>query len=1191
MLKKLKALAPVVLGLASVGRAADSAKPQENTATVPDQNQWIWIANPDPTHNSYIQVRKLFALSAQPTRAEIKTSADSRYKLYVNGRYVGKGPVRSGEGYTYFDTHDVTEFLSKGKNVIAVLAHHIGEGTRGYIPGKPGLICKVKMDVGGEEMDFGTDETWKARRAAEWTNSGSRLNAQLGFQEVYDANDAPDGWNEVKFNEKGWENAVAVGKVPGMPWGELVRREIPQLREEIVLPRAVIGAYNSPETTRDTPPTSVPDLMAAAELAVLKAGDAKHTDTLLTEGGHAEIRTPRGDKGVAIILDFGREVFGNVEVGIAGSGTGCIDLGYSEALLEDRVKPNIGNTRYTDRILLKKGKLPWQSFEPRAFRYLQVEFRRCSKPVVIDYIRVNQTTYPVEHFGKFECSDRLLNDIWAAGALTAQLCMEDALIDCPWRERAQWWGDARVLSRSAYYAFDDTKLLAQGLRQIASSRDKDGMVLGLYPAAEEMQTPDFALLWVFSILDYFGFADDPELVHELYPAVEALLKWFARFENENGMLENVPGALLIDRAELERKGELTSLNCLYYQALRVASALASISEKPEAAQSYLDKADRIKATINKFMYVPRRGLYAECRMDGKLVEKFSRQTNTFAALFDIGDQYQKAGIFRVLSSGSLPEIATPYFGSYYLEALYSIDAHDRALDYMRHKWGDMIKSGSMTLWERFNQDGALCHSSATCPTRDLIAEYVGIKPVLGMHRFSVTPHIAGLKWAKGAVNTKHGPLTVEWHELRDRVDIDVSVPDGLKVDVYPPGPVDTTISVDGKPWSTRVITLSGGRHYVRVNAPRASRTPAYDDATPSFTPHVEVLEHGIRIGRYGTPMERGRGRSRRGDDARPVDATTDATTEEPLVLAPSEDLESTSPAEEPQNRRRSRGRGGRGRSSATEAPTTEALHEETAPEPIVESEPEHATESGDEAQAPPRRRRSRGRGGRGRSSATEAPTTEALHEETAPEPISEPEPTQTTEAGEEGQAPPRRRRSRGRGGRGRSSATEVTPEALHEETAPEPIVESEPAQAPESGEEGQAPPRRRRSRGRGGRGRSSATEAPTTEALREETAPEPIAESEPAQAPEAGEEGQAPPRRRRSRGRGGRGRSSASEAPTTEALQEETAPEPIVEPAPLVEAHSEEASDQPKPKRRVYRRRTPKSEAGPESAGEPTPEG
>ena len=1137
MLHKLRALAPVALGLGSAARTGDSPKPQENTPTDGGQDKWIWIANPDPVRNTYIQARKLFQLPSGPTKAEIKISADSRYKLFVNGRYIGKGPVRSGEDYTYFDTHDVTDVLTKGKNVIAVLAHHIGEGTRGYIPRRPGLICKAEITTGAETIEFGSDETWKVRKAAEWTDAGSRLNQFLGFQEVYDAAGASDGWNEVRFSEKGWEDAVAVGEVPNMPWGELFPRQIPQLREEAILPRSVVGAYNSPEVSRDTPTTSVPDLMAASELTVLKAGDAKRTETLLIDSGTMEVRTPRDDRGVAVIIDFGREVFGNVEVGIAGSGTGCIDLGYGESLLEGRVKPNLGDTRYTDRILLKKGKLAWQSFEPRAFRYLQIEFRRCSKPVAVDYIRVNQTTYPVEHVGEFECSDRLLNDIWAAGALTAQLCMEDALIDSPWRERAQWWGDARVLSRAAYYAFDDTKLLAQGLRQIASSQDRGGGILGLYPSGEQMPTPDFSLLWVFSILDYFGFQDDPELVRDLYPAVESLLNWFARYENADGVLEDVPGTLLIDRAELERTGEVTSLNCLYYQALRVASALAIITEKPEAARNYVTKADRLKVIINKFMYVPRRGLYAEGRKDGKLVEKFSRQTNTFAALFDIADQYQKSGIFRVLSNGSLPEIATPYFASYYLEALYSIDAHDRALDYIRRKWGDMVKSGSMTLWESFNQEGALCHGSATCPTRDLIAEYVGIKPVLGAHRFSVSPHVAGLRWARGTVNTNYGPLTVEWHETRYRLDIDLIVPEGVKVDVYPPGPVDCTMSVDGKHWPTRVITLSGGKHQVRINAPRASRGPAYDETTPTLAPHVEVLEHGIRIGRYGTPIEpRKRTRVRRKKE----EELATGAAEEPLVV-----------------------------SFATEEPS----------EPAAEAE-----------EQPKRKRRSRGRGGRGRSAAetaVEASPEETPSETSQAEPA--PEPTEAPQSDEEAPATRRRRRSRGRGGRGRSAA-EAAPESPAEEAAPSKAPQAEPApepaEAPQSDEE--APKRRRRSRGRGGRGRSAAAEAapesPTAEAAHSE-APQAEPASEPAEAPQSDEE--APKRRRRSRGRGGRGRTTSTEQPATnESVEPQPTPTVEVQSAPAVEPQPEAAPDQPKPRRRTYRRRTQKTESSGDTPGE-----
>lgn len=1124
--------------------------------------QWVWIANPEPVANSYVRARKTFALAGKPSRAVFKACADTRYKLFVNGRYVGKGPVRAGEGYCYFDTFDVTEYLNKGDNVVAFLAHHIGEATYASVPGRPGLICKIEIDVDGETQHFGTDETWKIHRADEWIGTGARMSHRLGFQEIYDVDSAPDGWTEVKFNEKGWENAAKVGAPPELPWGSLQPREIPQLREETILPVEIVGLANTAEVGRETPAASMPDIMALTELSTLKTGSIKDEQMLLAADGTTHIKTPRGDKGVAIVIDFGREVFGNVEVGISGSGSGCIDLGYSEVLLEGRVKPNLGDTRYTDRILLKKGALAWQSFEPRAFRFLQIEFRRCSKAVALQYVRVNQTTYPVEVTGRFECDDRLLNEIWAAGVYTAQLCMEDTFVDCPWRERAQWWSDARILSRTAYYAFDDTALLAQGLRQIASSQDKDGAVLGLYPAGVEMLAPDLALLWVYSILDYYAFSDDPELVRELYPAVQRLMKWFSRFVNPDGLLTGMPGNLQVDRADLERKGEVTSLNCFYHQGLRVASVLASICEKPEEAQEYIDAAHLLKVAINKFMYVPKRGLYAECRSDGKLIEKFSRQTNILAALFDITDQYQKGSILRQLAGKTLAEITTPYFASYYLDALYLLDRHDEALTYMRRKWGDMIKAGATTLWEDFISEGSLCHGSAVCPTRDLLAEYVGIKPVVGAHRFAVTPHTGDLKWARGSVVTNAGPLTVEWKVLRNRLDIFVEVPDGLRVDVYPPGPVGSTITVDGKHWPTPFASLGGGQHVIRLTPPKPPRAAAYDELpSPCLIPHVEVLDRGVRIGRRGVEIEPRRRGRRDSRTEEPLEVRMDAAAvgEPPVIdLLPEEHAApATQPAESPEEalgrKRRRRTRGGRGRKPAGAEPVSTELARDEAPAPIEPAEPAIAAEVPQQEsteQGPPKKRRRRSRGGRGRGRASmtaettssEEPQLQPAEEQPAAAETAQPEPAQA--GSEEAPIVKRRRRSRGGRGRNRASAhadTDATaPEDSQQQPVEEPMPVVEIAQPePETSEES---PAKRRRRPRGGRARGAAS---TGE-------------------PEAGQ---------------------AIEAPS----EQPVIPEPEPQAAEAVQGESSE--EQPKKRWRTYtRRKSPVRDADQAQPAEGTPE-
>lgn len=1118
------ALVPALTGRTGASRFRRGDRPRAEKPVQEDLGKWIWTANPEPVANSYLRARRSFALPGEPGRAIVKACADTLYKLFVNGHYVGKGPVRGGEGYCYFDTFDVTELLNKGDNVVAFLAHHIGESTYSCVPGRPGLVCKVEIEVDGQTQLLGTDKSWKVHRAAEWVGSGARMSHRLGFQEIYDAESAPEGWTEVKFNEKGWENAVKVGVPPELPWGSLQPREIPQLREETILPRAVVATANTAEVGRETPAAGMPDIMALTELSNLRSGSVKDERMLLVADGMTHIKTPRGDKGVAIVIDFGREVFGNVEVGIAGSGGGCVDLGYSEALLEGRVKPNLAGTRYTDRIMLKKGAVAWQSFEPRALRFLQIEFRRCPKPVALQYVRVNQTTYPVQITGSFECDDRLLNEIWAAGVYTTQLCMEDTFVDCPWRERAQWWSDARILSRTAYYAFDDTALLAQGLRQIASSQDKDGAVLGLYPAGVEMLAPDLALLWVYSILDYYAFADDAALVHELYPAVQRLMKWFSKYVNPDGLLHGMPGNLQVDRADLERKGEVTSLNCFYHQGLRVASVLASISEKPDEATEYVEAAHRLKVAINKFMYVPKRGLYAECRADGKLIEKFSRQTNILAALFDVTDQYQKAGILRQLSGRTLAELTAPYFASYYLDALYLVERHDEALDYIRRKWGDMIKAGATTLWEEFTPEGSLCHGSAVCPTRDLLAEFVGIKPVVGAHRFAVTPHTGDLKWARGSVNTNAGPLTVDWKVLRNRLDISLDIPDGLRVDVYPPGPVGSAISVDGRQWPSPFVSLGGGKHVVQLTPPKPSKGAAYDELpSPSLIPHVEVLDRGVRIGRHGVeiePRRRGR-RDTRSEEPLEVRVDTATLTEEPTPVAQAPEVSE----EAPDRKRRRRTRGGRGRKPAAAEPApTEAVHDET-PTPEEPAQPTPSPEapqpeSTEEAPAKKRRRRSRGGRGRGRALMAEPAVSTELQEQAPAPSIEEQPPEHVPQPVEEAAPAKRRRRSRGGRGRGRASANaDATAPEESQQAVEQPPAVSETA-GPEQETSEQAPAAKRRRRPRGGRGRGGASahepaaaDSMAADAPSEQPTP-PAPEPEPAQAVQ-GESSEGPPPKKR----------------------------------------------------------------------------
>ena len=253
MLQSIMTLLPAVVGNPGGprrhrrgGRSGQPAHPDHVGKPIrEDAGNWIWIHGHQEPTNFYLYARKTFKLPSSPTKATLKTSAVTKYKLFVNGRYVGKGPVPSGEGYVYYDSHDITSLLTKGDNVVAFLVYHIGGQPVSTAAPPPGLICKIEIQAATRSSP--SRPTRPGKCAAQPTGPTRALGSPRvsTFRKSTTPRGAQDNWNAVKFNEKGWENAAIVGVAPSMPWGDLVRREIPPLAEERILPRAIAGLFNS----------------------------------------------------------------------------------------------------------------------------------------------------------------------------------------------------------------------------------------------------------------------------------------------------------------------------------------------------------------------------------------------------------------------------------------------------------------------------------------------------------------------------------------------------------------------------------------------------------------------------------------------------------------------------------------------------------------------------------------------------------------------------------------------------------------------------------------------------------------------------------------------------------------------------------------------------------------------------------
>ena len=118
--------------------------------------------------------RKKFDLARAPAKAPFFITADQSYRLFVNGRFVCRGPARGFQPHYPFDEADLAPFLRRGRNLVAIYACNPGRSTYQYVShGIAGVLAGGHW--GGTEVV--TDGSWRCAstsRAACASSQASR---------------------------------------------------------------------------------------------------------------------------------------------------------------------------------------------------------------------------------------------------------------------------------------------------------------------------------------------------------------------------------------------------------------------------------------------------------------------------------------------------------------------------------------------------------------------------------------------------------------------------------------------------------------------------------------------------------------------------------------------------------------------------------------------------------------------------------------------------------------------------------------------------------------------------------------------------------------------------------------------------------------------------------------------------------
>ena len=395
---------------------------------------------------------------------KVKVSADQRYQLFVNSRFVGDGPQRGDLAYWHYETYDLEPFLVAGKNVV--------EAT-----------------------------VWSFGRYAPMAQHTYRL----AFVLEGDGISTPDGWEVAPVDGHDFEmmhNEVGGFYIDVGP-GEIVTS--PPLPLEWRKPNVIAHVLERGEWAGDSPWCVVPRSIPAMKREEW-SGSANVVDRTTNE------RRPFGSlmvhPGEKALLDFGELLAAYPKLTFEGEPGTTVKVTYGEGLFDKNGQKNDrGDVRgksvrgYQDHFVISGAKPVAANFETlwwRTWRYLQVE---SDKPVRLSSCQATQTGYPYAVESSFTADDPWVDKIWDVGLRTAKLCAGETYFDCPYYEQLQYVGDTRIQTLIHYYLSRDRALQRNAVEQFARSILPNGLTQSRYPSRVVQIIPPFSLFWILMLRD------------------------------------------------------------------------------------------------------------------------------------------------------------------------------------------------------------------------------------------------------------------------------------------------------------------------------------------------------------------------------------------------------------------------------------------------------------------------------------------------------------------------------------------------------------------------------------------------------------------------------------------------------------------------------------------------------------------
>ncbi len=462
----------------------------------------------------------------------LNLAASNLYRVFVNGEMIGYGPARAAHGYSRLDSYSLEKWQGQ-EIIITAEVYSANINTFYTVDEPPFFACEIRS---GEKL-LADAADFESFRMIGRVQKVRRFSFQRTFTEIYRLNGDPAAFDPADY---------APVETEEVPMNALLPRYVnyPRLDTEYA---EKIGS-GAVETDESRKPWRDRAYNGIDPVKFKGFYPHEHEEDSGEEASKFVFRAGEGNG--YTLYDFGRTLTGFFRMNVKAQSDCAVYILFDEILTDGYPNPFRNDCCNVVKYNLKAGEYRLISFEANTARYAVCCVTGGNADIngfgMVKYENPDAASY------EYDTGDEELNNIVKAAVNTFVQNAVDILTDCPSRERAGWLCDSYFTSRSERL-FTGKNLVEKSLLENYAMCPQspylpEGMIPMCYPADHNdgVYIPNWSMWYILELADYLRRTGDRELIDKSRDKVYGLVKFFSRFDNEFGLLENLENWVFIE---------------------------------------------------------------------------------------------------------------------------------------------------------------------------------------------------------------------------------------------------------------------------------------------------------------------------------------------------------------------------------------------------------------------------------------------------------------------------------------------------------------------------------------------------------------------------------------------------------------------------------------------------------------------